>query len=231
MKSPVPDKLDTLRDLLLSLPDTGQAIVFVGYRESAERVAHYLEAEHIECGLYHGGLEQGQRERALLRFRHASVRVLVSTDIAARGLDIDGVGHVIHYHLPADREAYTHRNGRTARAGASGTAYFILGPDEQVPEYVDSKPTYFNLRPRTAFAPSEWSTVYIGRGRREKISRGDVLGFFGRVGGVDGKDIGRIDVTDHASFVALRRTVVHGALERVKGQKIKGDKTHYILLS
>jgi len=237
VKSPVPDKLETLRDLLLSLlsapkadtlPD--QAIVFANYREAAERIAHYLSDQGIENALYHGGLEQDMRDKSIIRLRGGSIRVLVATDLASRGLDLPEVAHIIHYHFPQSQEAYTHRNGRTARAGASGSAYVIVGPEEVLPEYFPAKLPYFSLKKLTTLnspLSTNMVTVYIGRGKKEKISKGDVVGFFTKNGGLKGSDLGRIDVMDHCAYVAIRRDVAEAALAKVKGLKIKGEKTIY----
>lgn len=241
VKSPVPDKLDTLHDLLLSLlvreGNQEQAIVFANYREAAERIAHYLSDQGIENALYHGGLEQEMRDKSIIRLRHNSIRVLVSTDLASRGLDLPEVAHIIHYHFPQSEEAYTHRNGRTARAGASGSAYVIVGPEEVLPQFFPSKLPYFTLKkpstlltqPTTLLSPL--STVYIGRGKKEKISKGDVVGFFTKNAGLTGADLGRIDIMDHCAYVAIRRDKVEAALAKVRGLKIKGEKTHYLIVS
>lgn len=231
VKSPVNDKLQTLKELLvttLGKDEESQAIVFVNYREAAERVAHWLEAEGITVALYHGALEQEHREKALIRLRGCSVRVMVSTDLAARGLDIPSVAHIIHYHLPQNEEAWVHRNGRTARAGASGNAYLLLGPDEMLPEFVAQKLPFFKVTTNESkIANAPFVTVYIGRGKKEKISKGDVVGFFTKNAGITGGDLGRIDIQEHASYVAMRRNVADQALAKVKGLKIKGEKTIY----
>jgi len=244
VKSPIADKLETLKALLLNLMAQGKSeesfIIFSNYRESSERIAHYLADNGIGSALYHGGLDQAYRDKALIRFRQQSVRILVSTDLASRGLDIEGVNHVIHYHLPADEEAFTHRNGRTARAGATGNAYLIIGPNEFVPEYVSKEPPFFTLRPTSSLIthpsslitnPSSltqsFATVYIGRGKKEKISKGDVVGFFTRNGGIDGSQIGRIDILEHCAYCAIRSEVVNEVLKKVQGLKIKGEKTIY----
>lgn len=245
VKSPIPDKLETLRDLLLTIAqkdnykERGGIIVFANYREAAERIAHYLSEEGIDSALYHGGLDQEFRDKALIRFRGQSIALLVSTDLASRGLDIPEVAHVIHYHLPQSEEAWTHRNGRTARAGASGSSYIILGPNENLPEFIDTgshgKLPYFSLDKDTSkgrkMIASPNVTVYIGRGKKEKISKGDVVGFFTKNGGLQGNDLGRIDVMDHCAYVAIRREVAEAALMKVKGLKIKGEKTHYLIVS
>ena len=238
VKSPVPDKLETLQSLLFTLlakeekGELAQAIVFANYREAAERIAHYLSDQGIENALYHGGLDQEMRDKSIIRLRGGSIRVLVSTDLASRGLDLPEVAHVIHYHFPQSAEAYTHRNGRTARAGASGAAYVIVGPEEVLPEFFPEKLPFFSLRKGTPQPiPTPYVTVYIGRGKKEKISKGDVVGFFTKNGGIKGSDLGRIDVMDHCAYVAIRREVADAALAKVKGLKIKGEKTHYLIVS
>jgi len=234
VKSPVADKLDTLDELLLSLlgkSESGQAeqaIVFANYREAAERIAHHLSDQGIENALYHGGLDQEMRDKSIIRLRGGSIRVLVSTDLASRGLDLPDVAHIIHYHFPQSQEAYTHRNGRTARAGASGTAYVIVGPEDTLPEYFPDRLPYYSTRNHPdSLAPAPMVTVYIGRGRKEKISKGDVVGFFTKNGGLTGADLGRIDVMDHCAYVAISRDKAEAALAKVKGLKIKGEKTIY----
>ena len=234
VKSPVPDKLETLKELICNLlnkrSDDG-LIVFANYREAAERIAHYLTDEGIENALYHGGLEQDMRDKSIIRLRGGSIRVLVSTDLASRGLDLPEVAHVVHYHFPQSEEAYTHRNGRTARAGASGAVYVIVGPEEVLPAYFPTKLPYYSLRKAARAIPApQWVTVYIGRGKKEKISKGDVLGFLTKNGGITGADIGRIDVMDHCAYVSIRRDVAEDVLSKVKGLKIKGEKTHYLIV-
>lgn len=238
VKSPIPDKLETLQSLLFTLlakeekGELAQAIVFANYREAAERIAHYLSDQGIENALYHGGLDQEMRDKSIIRLRGGSIRVLVSTDLASRGLDLPEVAHVIHYHFPQSAEAYTHRNGRTARAGASGAAYVIVGPEEVLPEFFPEKLPFFSLRKGTPHPiPTPYVTVYIGRGKKEKISKGDVVGFFTKNGGIKGADLGRIDVMDHCAYVAIRREVADAVLAKVRGLKIKGEKTHYLIVS
>lgn len=223
--SPEKDKLQTLARLLSHLGDE-QTIVFVAHREGAERVGKFLAAERFSAVVYHGGMEQDRRERALYRFRAGAANVLVSTDLAARGLDILAVRHIVHYHLPADAPTFTHRNGRTARWDGTGNAYLILGPEETLPDFIDSETAVFDvsaepLRP----APSQWTLFYIGRGKRDKLSRADILGFLCKKGGLTAAHIGRIDVTPHASYVAIRPSCINSLLRRIAGEKIKGMRT------
>lgn len=238
VKSPEKDKLQTLYRLLCTL-GTQKSLVFVGYRESVERVGSFLEGQGIMADIYHGGMEQRDRERALYRFMNSSANVLVSTDLASRGLDISNVDNIIHYHLPTSEEACTHRNGRTARWDMQGSAYFILGPEEHLPDYVCLSPTLSKedgedvwlTLPARVPSPAKplWVTLYIGKGKKDKISRGDIVGFLTKQGGLEAKQIGRIDVLPHWAYVAVERAVSRSLLERIKGLKIKGLKTIFAL--
>ena len=156
------DKLDTLRQLLLSL-DGGKTIVFANYRESVERIHQYLVRQHIDAGIYHGAQEQQDRECAVAMLNNGSTSVLVATDLAARGLDIDTVEHIVHYHLPVSEQAYIHRNGRTARVNAMGNAYVITAPGEQLPEWV-SIDAQFSLHPAARMPRAhDGDAVFPGR--------------------------------------------------------------------
>lgn len=223
--SPIKDKLHTLLDLLCTLGDQ-TSIVFVNYRESVERVGRFLIDNGVSTALYHGNMEQRDRERTLYRFANGSCRVLVSTDLAARGLDIDDVDNVIHYHLPLDEKAYIHRNGRTARWDAFGHSYMILGPEEFRPEYVQTAPERFNLPARVpAPLPARWITLYIGKGKKDKVNKIDVVGFLSKIGGLGREEIGRVDVLPGWGYAAVAREAMPGLLKRIRGQKIKGLKT------
>ena len=236
VKSPEKDKLQTLYRLLCTL-GTQKSLVFVGFRESVERVGGFLEKQGIMAGIFHGGMEQRDRERALYRFMNGSCNVFVSTDLASRGLDITDVDNIIHYHLPLNEEACTHRNGRTARWDMNGSAYFILGPEEQLtfPQFTPlngrsfkSFPLGEDLGEATPPLPL-WTTLYIGKGKKDKISRGDIVGFLTKQGGLEASQIGRIDVLPHWSYVAVERSISRELLARIKGLKIKGLKTIYAI--
>lgn len=216
------DKLDTLRQLLLSL-DGGKTIVFANFRESVERIHDYLAKHHIDAGLYHGALEQQDRERAVAMLNNGSHNVLVSTDLASRGLDIDTVEHIIHYHMPVNEATLVHRNGRTARVDAEGNAYVILAPGEDLPEWVNiDKP--FDLHPAAAVPRPTMATLYFQAGKKEKLSRGDILGFIVANGGLDAQAVGRIDVRDHYALAAVPWQQAQEVVKRLSQAKIKGKK-------
>lgn len=223
VKSPQKDKLDTLSLLLKNIGEQ-QSVVFLNYRDSVERVDQYLRQQGFVTSAFHGGLDQRQREDALYKFSNGSSTVLVSTDLASRGLDIPNLENVIHYHLPVNEEALIHRVGRTARWQASGRTFFIVGPEEKIMvEGIDAEP--FELNAVSVLPKPIMGTIYIGKGKKDKISKGDIAGFLCKVGGLSSQDIGRIDVTDRYAYVAVRRDVINSMLKNVSGQKIKGLKT------
>ena len=223
--SPEKDKLDTLRRLLMQLGDE-QSIVFLNYRDSVERVDQYLREQGFVTSAFHGGLEQRQREDALYKFSNGSATVLVSTDLASRGLDIPQLDNVIHYHLPQNEEALIHRVGRTARWDKMGRTFFLVGPEEQLLiEGIHSSAFTFQSLPSSAVPRPRMSTIYIGKGKKDKISKGDIVGFLCKIGGLTPQEIGRIDVNDRYAYAAISRPRLNALLKAVKGQKIKGLRT------
>lgn len=220
------DKLEALHHLLLSRGDES-SIVFLNHRDAVERVSEYLRQKGFTVSNLHGGMEQRQREDMLYQFSNGSANILVATDLASRGLDIPEINNVIHYHLPETADNYTHRVGRTARWDATGSVYFILGPDEDIPQYVEDSVEPLELTSTDRLSPPlpRMATVYIGKGRRDRISRGDIVGFLCKTAGLKGSDIGRIDVRERYSYVAVSRPLLPQVLRLAQGQKIKGIKT------
>lgn len=225
VRSEEKDKLDTLRQLLCHLGDTS-SIVFLNYRDAVERVASYLKEHDFVVSSYHGGMEQKDREDALYRFSNGSANVLVSTDLASRGLDIPDIDNIIHYHLPEGEDAYIHRVGRTARWEASGKAFFLLGPSEDIPEYVEADVEECEL-PDDLPSPAQpkMVTLYIGKGKKDKLSKGDIVGFLCKKGGLKSQDIGRVDVKERYTYVAIEKSCLQKVLRNTAGEKIKGVKT------
>lgn len=224
--SPSKDKIETLYKLLCSL-GSSSSIVFCNHRDAVDRVCGLLGDNGLYSERFHGGMEQSDRERALYKYRNSSCHVLVSTDLAARGLDIPQVEHIIHYHMPVQADAYTHRNGRTARWEAIGTSYILLSEEEQLPKYIDSPDeiTTYDLPKQTAPTPAPlWETLYIGRGRKEKISKMDVAGFLYKKGGLERGEVGDIDLKEHYGFVAVKRSKLKSLMKNIKGEKLKGSR-------
>lgn len=221
--SPEKDKADTLFRLLCYLGETS-AIIFCNHRDAVERTSALLQEKGIDNAAFHGGMEQMQREQTLIRFRNGSVRFLVATDLAARGLDIPEVEHIIHYHLPGTAAEFTHRNGRTARMGASGTAYILLHKEETVPAFA-AQATSLALPAKLSIPkPSPWTTVYINGGKKDKLNKVDIVGFLTQRGKLKKEEIGLITVKDYNSFVAVKKSKLKPMLAEVKDQKIKGTK-------
>lgn len=223
VESPERDKLQTLLDLLRSLPN-GRAIVFVNHRESAERVYNFLKKERFPVGLYHGGLEQRDRQLALDLFNNGTNPVLVSTDLGSRGLDIDDVNYVIHYHMPLSAESWTHRNGRTARMGAEGTAYVITAEGENIPDYVVCDRPYAPRGEASEGIRSDVATLYFNAGKKEKISKGDIAGFLIQKGGLTKDEVGKIMVWDHSAIAAVPRAKIGKVVEAVAPYRLKNTK-------
>ena len=225
VNSPTKDKLETLKQLLLDFGDES-TVVFLNYRDSVERTAAFLRECGFSISMFHGGLEQKQREDALYRFSNGSANVLVCTDLASRGLDIPDIQNIVHYHLPLGEDGYIHRVGRTARWDKSGKTFFVLNQEEQIPDYIEGNvkdfiPSPFNDHPQLP----KMATLYIGKGKKDKISKGDVVGFLCKIGGLKSDEIGRIDVNDRYSYVAVKQKRLASVLRNVQGEKIKGLKT------
>ncbi len=229
VRSPEKDKITTLGALLRSL-DNGKAIVFVNHRESAKRVYEAMRREGLPAGLYHGGLEQHERRLAVDMLANGSTPILISTDLASRGLDIPEVAYVVHYHLPPQPETWTHRNGRTARQGAQGRVYVILGSTEEMPENTEADDIAEELVPSADPIRSDVATLYFNAGKREKISKGDIAGFMMQKGGLEKDEVGRIVVDDHWAIVAVPRSKVADVLRAVAPEKIKGKRVKISLM-
>ena len=225
VNSPTKDKLETLKQLLLDFGDES-TVVFLNYRDSVVRTAAFLRECGFSISMFHGGLEQKQREDALYRFSNGSANVLVCTDLASRGLDIPDIQNIVHYHLPLGEDGYIHRVGRTARWDKSGKTFFVLNQEEQIPDYIEGNvkdfiPSPLNDHPQLP----KMATLYIGKGKKDKISKGDVVGFLCKIGGLKSDEIGRIDVNDRYSYVAVKQKRLASVLRNVQGEKIKGLKT------
>ena len=223
--SPIKDKLETLYKLLCTL-GSQSTLVFCNHRESVDRVGKYLQSQKLPCGVFHGGMEQEDRERSLYKFRNGSCHVLISTDLAARGLDIPDIENIVHYHLPIQEDGYIHRNGRTARWEAEGNSYIILHEEELLPAYITEEPENFHL-PEVTPKPSqpEFVTLYIGKGKKDKINKIDIVGFLSKKGQLGKDEVGRIDVKDHYAFAAIARKKAKQVLSLIRNEKIKGVKT------
>jgi superfamily II DNA/RNA helicase len=218
------DKLEAVFNLICFIGNRS-AIIFLNFRDAVQRTSDYLKEKGIVNVFYHGALEQPERDSAICKFRNGTSNVLVTTDLASRGLDIPNIRYIIHYHLPSSEEVFTHRNGRTARMDASGTAILMQGPDEVLPDYIDKTATALVL-PETLELPEKpkWSTLFLAAGKKDKINKVDIVGFLTQKGELKKEDIGLIEVKDFISFVAVRKSKVSHTLQQIKAQKIKNKK-------
>lgn len=215
-------KYSTLLKLLSSF-NGEPAIVFCNFREATDEIVKYLNSNDYDSVAYHGGMEQEERERALIKFRNGSYHTLICTDLGSRGLDIPEIQHVVHFQYPHNKEAYIHRNGRTARMKANGSAYLMINSDEQLPDYIDIPSAEYKIINQDP-VQSPWVTLYFSGGKKDKINKIDLVGFLGQKGELKKEDIGLITVMDFSSFVAVKRVQVKGVMQKVRDQKIKGKK-------
>lgn len=224
VKSEEKDKLAALRTLLYSIPQ-GKTIIFANYRDAVSRIYQNLKDNQISAGIYHGALEQMDREKAIAMFNNESYPILVSTDLGSRGLDIKEVKNIIHYHLPVSQESYTHRNGRTARVDKTGDVYILTHQDEQLPDFVTIDET-FNLPEKCEQKSivNRNSTLYFKAGKKEKISKADIVGFIANNSQIAPKEIGVINVYDHYALVAIPKQKAKTAVSQLLKAKIKGKK-------
>jgi superfamily II DNA/RNA helicase len=224
LKSDDKDKIDALFRLICWYGNRS-TIIFCNHRDAVERTSQLLMERGIYNVYYHGAMEQQQRDSALCKFRNGTSNVLVTTDLAARGLDIPHIRYIIHYHLPNTEDTFTHRNGRTARMDASGTAVLIINDEEYLPSYIDAGIEQIQL-PETTVLPEkpEWTTLFIAAGKKDKVNKIDIVGFLGNKGQLKKEDIGLIEVKDFFSFVAVRKLKVGNALHLIKNEKIKNKK-------
>ena len=221
--SPAADKLETLFSLICKIGDKA-TLVFCNHREAVDRISDLLWDMGIVHDIFHGGMEQEDRERALLKFRNGSHHLLITTDLASRGLDIPEIEYVVHYQLPHTEEAFLHRNGRTARWHAKGTSYLILTEDEKL-AYLTEKPEIEELPQKPVIPkPSQWVTLYIAAGKKDKINKVDIVGLLLQKGELAKEDLGLIEVLDHSSYAAVKRNRIDRTVALIKTEKIKNKK-------
>jgi ATP-independent RNA helicase DbpA len=229
------DKVQALQKLLRTeRPE--RAIVFCNFKIGVTELAASLAAAGLSAEGLQGDLEQAERDRIMAKFRNASLRVLVSTDVAGRGIDVNDLDLVVNYDLPQNPEDYVHRVGRTGRAGKNGLAVSLVDPGDR--RALRDLEAYLNFRmePFTfkaieadeaygAYGEAPMRTLFIGGGRKQKIRPGDILGALtGEAGGLGAEDVGKIEIHDHFAYVAVARALAAEALEKLRAGRIKGRK-------
>ncbi|PWJ42474.1 DEAD/DEAH box helicase [Sediminitomix flava] len=224
LKAEKNDKLDALLRLIGTF-NNEQAIIFCNHRAAVDRIGEHLEENEIHFDSFHGGLAQDVRERSLLKFRNGSIQYLLTTDLAARGLDIPEIKHIVHYQLPQTEDAYIHRNGRTARMHAEGKAYLVCSEDEEMPKYVKQQLTWIDM-PQAIILPDdpEWATLYFSGGKKHKINKIDIVGLLSKKGKLGRDEVGLIEVKDFSSYAAVKRDKVQKVMKLIRNEKVKKQK-------
>lgn len=230
--SPDKDKLQTLVDLLLHIGNQ-PGIIFCNFKDSIELVSTYLDKNHINHACFSGGMEQRDRERSLIKFRNGTCQVLIATDLAARGIDIPEMKYIIHYELPRTLEEFTHRNGRTARVNAKGTAYVLQWTKERLPAFIEND-TPVDISRKTPHKhlpkPRYWETLFISGGRKDKISKGDIAGLFFKQGELNKDQLGNIELKQDCAFVAVPLSIADELAEKLNNTRLKKKKVRVTVL-
>ena len=218
------DKLSILVRLVCYLGNA-PTLVFCNHREAVDRISELLSVEGIIHETFHGGLDQDDREKALLKFRNGSHQILITTDLASRGLDIPEIKNIIHYQTATTEGVFIHRNGRTARMNSDGTAWLVLSENESIPKFLTINPDFIDLPEDIRLAnPPQWITIFIGAGKKDKISKTDIVGFLIQKGNLNKDEIGLITILDNASFVAINRAKANKTMVLIKDEKVKNQK-------
>ncbi len=217
------EKLDTLFKLICKIGNK-RTLIFCNHRDAVDRISELLREKGIDRETFHGGMEQDERERALLKFRNDSTRILITTDLASRGLDIPEVESIVHYQLPPKEDAFIHRNGRTARMHAKGFAYLIMTEEENFP-FIKSNTPEENISENYRIpAKTPFQTIYISAGKKDKVNKVDIVGYLIKKGELAKEDVGIIEVKDTTSYVAVARNKVKDVLKKLANEKLKGKK-------
>jgi len=220
--SPEKDKLETLVVALCHLGKK-RGIIFCNYKDSINRVSSFLTEKNIEHGCFYGGMEQKDRERVLIKFRNGTHRILLATDLAARGLDVQELDYILHYHLPLREEEFTHRNGRTARMHNEGVAYVLHWDQDELPSFIPYEDVE-EINEATTPEQTEWATLYISGGRKDKISKGDIAGLFMKQGNLNKDELGIIELKIDCAFVAVKKSKAKSLIKELDSPKLKKKK-------
>lgn len=217
------EKLETLFKLICKIGNK-RTLIFCNHRDAVDRISELLREKGIDRETFHGGMEQDERERALLKFRNDSTRILITTDLASRGLDIPEVESIVHYQLPPKEDAFIHRNGRTARMHAKGFAYLIMTEEENFPFIKGNTPEENITENYRIPAKTPFQTIYISAGKKDKVNKVDIVGYLIKKGELSKEDVGIIEVKDTTSYVAVARNKVKDVLKKLANEKLKGKK-------
>ncbi len=222
------DKLNTLFELLRHIGNE-PGIIFCNFKDSIELVRDFLDKKRVNYACFSGGMDQRDRERSLIKFRNGTCQVLIATDLAARGIDIPEMKYIIHYELPRAFEEFTHRNGRTARVNAKGTAYVLQWEKELLPGFI-KKTAPLNISEKATYIPPFWETLFISGGRKDKISKGDIAGLFFKQGGINKDQLGVIELKQDCAFVSVPISIAKDLVEKLNNTRLKKKKVRVTIL-
>jgi superfamily II DNA/RNA helicase len=225
--APAQNKLKALFNLLCMLGDQ-KILIFCNHRDAVDHISELLDDRDLIHDIFHGGLEQRDRELSILKFRNNSNRILLTTDLAARGLDIPEIDVIIHYQLPSKEDAFIHRNGRTARMHAKGEVIVMLKPDDDFPYLPESTEELVIEEDLPLPNNTPYSTLYISAGKKDKVNKIDIVGYILKLKGLEKDDIGIIEVKDKEAYIAVKRKVATQIIKEGSNGKIKGNKIKFI---
>tara|TARA_B100000768_G_scaffold33816_1_gene32354 strand:+ start:4061 stop:5413 length:1353 start_codon:yes stop_codon:yes gene_type:complete len=230
VKTIISQDKDKLKSLEKSLAYIGNkpGIIFCNFKEALERISGFLTNNGISHLCFHGGMEQIDRERALIKFRNGTNQLLLATDLASRGIDIPEIKFILHYHLPLHDKEFTHRNGRTARMNQDGIAYILNWKEDELPDFIkEIKPEIIDIDNKNiskSASSNGWNTLYISGGRRDKISKGDIVGLFIKQGAIEKQQLGVIEIKQNCAYASVDASVTEKIIEKTNNCKLKKKK-------
>ncbi len=224
------NKLETLLKLI-SNTNQGSGIIFCNLKDTIQIVSDYLNKNKIGHACFYGGMEQMDRERSLIKFRNGTRRLLIATDLAARGIDVQELDFIIHFELPQKADEFTHRNGRTARMNAAGTAYILKGKTERLPDFIRNVPELELKNNITKNNVDEKTTLFISGGRKDKISKGDIAGLFIKQGGLSNEELGNIELKLDCAFVSVPTEKAKKIIDLLNNSRLKSKKVRISILN
>lgn len=221
------NKYDALFEVLSSLGQKS-CIVFCNHRATIDNISEFLHSKKMTFAAYHGKMEQEERELSITQLRNGSTNILIATDLAARGLDIPELDCIIHFHIPKYEKEFTHRNGRTARMHASGSAILLLKDTDDF-TYLEPNIASFKVDMQAVSHP-EWITIQLPRGKKDKINKIDIVGFLLKTIGLKKDELGLIEVKDRVSYTAVKASIAKRVVKESNGKRIKGKLAKFSII-
>ena len=223
------EKPESLKNLLYYL-GTGNGIIFCNFKDTIQNVSDYLAEHEIRHATFFGGMEQKDREHSLIKFRNGTHRLLLATDLAARGIDVPELDFIIHLELPMKEDEFTHRNGRTARMHSTGTAYILKSKSQRLPDFITDA-QFFEIPFKEAPPETLWETIFVGGGRKDKISKGDIAGLFFKEGNLKKGELGEIELKQDCAYVAVPFAEAESLVSKLNNSRLKKKKVRLSILN